>query len=142
MPRQTPQRKVIVITTGFGSVVDAALARGGLRNFFAEATAAGSLHSQHRYSESLNGCRSSAENIRYPRLSRGGRQAFELCLKQCQRNHAPQCARRKDRIIEELRRRDGLSAWQAGTSAVHALYSFPFALQEERCLFSLADRRW
>ncbi|CAE7345607.1 NEDD4 [Symbiodinium natans] len=66
---QTPQRKVIVITTGFGMVVDAALAKGGLRKFFAEV-----IGREHPLSEAKQG--------------------------------------RKDRIIEELRRKDGLSAWQ------------------------------
>lgn len=66
---QTPRRKVIVITTGFGNVVDAALAKGGLRKFFAEV-----IGREHPLSEAKQG--------------------------------------RKDRIIEELRRRDGLSAWQ------------------------------
>ncbi|CAE6966025.1 PRPF40A [Symbiodinium sp. KB8] len=66
---QTPRRKVIVITTGFGNVVDAALAKGGLRKFFAEV-----IGREHPLSEAKQG--------------------------------------RKDRIIEELRRRDGLSEWQ------------------------------
>ena len=134
MTRQTPQRKVIVITTGFGMVVDAALAKGGLRKFFAEVGSTNSVAGtvgaepaelsrgrsctglplkvigrEHPLSEAKQGRKVRARCFWFRSFGAGlGRPDPEYMTLPSDTDDPDQ-----DRIIEELRRKDGLSAWQA-----------------------------